>query len=86
MYDAEIRDTYATLYKTAAAGFAPNISKTLKGAVREHPLVLAAITAATAGLGGHALGASSQAKLDEAKVKAWMGGLNYGRAYYGGAA
>ena len=84
MYDAEIRATYAEMYKTAAARLPGRVGQVLLDAASEHPLIASAIAAATAGVGGYALGSSNQAKEDAGKVEAWTNGLNFGHSLHRG--
>jgi hypothetical protein len=84
MYDAEIRATYAEMYKTANAGAMSRIGPALSSAASEHPLIAAALSAALAGGGGYALGKHNQKHEDESKVTSWTNGFNYGHSLHRG--
>ena len=83
MYTVATRESYRGLFKTANAALGPRVASILSNAVKSHPLVAAAIAAATAAAGGHVLGAHSErSKADAARTEFDRGmatGMHYGR-------
>ena len=76
MYSADTRATYADLCKTAAAGLPARIGTHLVDAMKEHPLIAAALVTAMGATGGYELGESKE----KAKQQSMLQGMQYGHA------
>lgn len=55
MYNAAVRAAYADLFKTAEAGLGSRVGMAIQEAIKGHPGLAMAISAALAGTGGYAL-------------------------------